>query len=175
MLKLHEFFLTFFYFGRAKKAPGTFGSLASLLFWLGITATCFNHQIALFYQNIFWTIFLLIAFIYGCFASPIYARQFGEIDHQSIVLDETVGQILALHFTFNFINQNYFAKTSLIALHLFLCFALFRFFDIKKPSLIGYCDRKFKNGFGVMFDDLLSGIVAAICAFIFLKLTLMIR
>ncbi len=175
MLKLHEFLLTFFYFGKAKKAPGTFGSLASLLFWLGLTAIFFNHGISLLTQNIFWGIFLVTAFVYGCFASPIYAKQFNQIDHQSIVLDETVGQIIALQFTFLFLAENYFANLSLIATHLFLCFALFRFFDIKKPSFIGYADRNFKNGFGVMFDDLLSGILAGIIAFIFLKLTLMIR
>lgn len=160
MLKLHEFFLTFLYFGHAKKAPGTVGSLASLLFWLGISATFFNQNIALLHQNIFWAIFLIIAFIYGCFASPIYARQFGEIDHQSIVLDETVGQILALQISFNVIALNYFSDITLIVLHLLTNFVLFRFFDIKKPWLIGYCDRHFKNGFGVMFDDLLSGVVA---------------
>jgi len=175
MLKLHEFLLTFFYFGKAKKAPGTFGSLASLLFWLGLTAIFFNHGISLLAQNIFWGIFLITAFIYGCLASPIYAKQFNQIDHQTIVLDETVGQIIALQFTFHFLAANYFANSFLIATHLFICFALFRFFDIKKPSFIGYADRNFKNGFGVMFDDLLSGILAGIIAFIFLKLTLMIR
>lgn len=161
MLKLHELLLTFFYFGRAKKAPGTFGSLASLLFWIGLSATFFNNHISLPTQNIFWGIFLITAFVYGCIASPIYAKQFGEIDHGSIVLDETVGQILALQISFNFIHHDYFAKANLITAHLILCFALFRFFDIKKPSIIGYYDRTLKNGFGVMFDDVLSGIVAA--------------
>ncbi len=171
MLKLHEFFLTFGYFGKAKKAPGTFGSVAALLFWLGITATFFNYQIPLLTQNIFWAIFLLTAFIYGCWASPIYARQFGEVDHQSIVLDEVVGQILALQLSF-IVIKNYFAQDFLISWHLILCLALFRFFDIKKPGFIGYCDRNFKSGFGVMFDDLLSGIIAGLISAVLLKLTL---
>ncbi|NBV06949.1 MAG: phosphatidylglycerophosphatase A [Proteobacteria bacterium] len=175
MLKLHEFFLTFFYSGKIKKAPGTFASLVSIFFWLLLTAIFFNHQVSLTNQNTFWGIFLTIAFIYGCLASPIYAKQFNQIDHQSIVIDEVVGQILALQITFSFFHHHYFFKTSFIFLHLLLCFTLFRFFDIKKPWLIGYADRNFKNGFGVMFDDLLSGFVAAILAFFFLKLTLMIR
>ncbi len=170
MLKLHEFLLTFLYFGRAKKAPGTVGSFASLLFWLGLSATFFNHQIALATQNIFWGIFLLVAFVYGCIASPIYSKQFGEIDHGSIVLDETVGQILALQISFNVISTNYFSNTILISAHLLISFALFRFFDIKKPLLIGYCDRHLKNGFGVMFDDLLSGLIAGATAVLLLKL-----
>lgn len=174
MLKLHEFFLTFIYFGKAKKAPGTVGSFASLLFWLGLTATFFNHQVSFLAQNIFWGFFLISAFIYGCVASPLYAKQFGEIDHQSIVLDETVGQIFALQFSFIFI-KDYFSQNFLIAWHLILCFAFFRFFDIKKPGLIGYCDRNFKSGFGVMFDDLLSGIIAGLITVVLLKLTLSFR
>lgn len=172
MLKLHEFFLTFCYSGKIKKAPGTFGSFTSLLFWFFLTTVFFNQEVALATQNIFWAIFLIIAFIYGCVASPIYAKQFGEVDHQSIVLDETVGQIIALQASFCLIYSQYFSQPILILQHLFICFALFRFFDIKKPLFIGYCDRNFKSGFGVMFDDLLSGIIAAliaICLFHFTK------
>lgn len=162
MLKLHELFLTFFYSGKIKKAPGTFGSLTSLLFWLFLTLFFFNHQVSLQSQNIFWGIFLVASFIYGCIASTIYAKQFGQIDHQTIVLDETVGQIIALQITFSLLYENYFSQPILIAAHLFSCFVLFRFFDIKKPSFIGYCDRNFKNGFGVMFDDLICGIISAL-------------
>ncbi|MBP7709484.1 MAG: phosphatidylglycerophosphatase A [Rickettsiales bacterium] len=161
MLKLHELFLTFFYSGKAKKAPGTVGSFTSLLFWFFLTTLFFNHEASLFSQNIFWAIFLITAFIYGCIASPIYAKQFGQIDHQTIVLDETVGQIIALQITFSLLYKTYFSQPYLIATHLIFCFALFRFFDIKKPSFIGYCDRNFKNGFGVMFDDLICGIITA--------------
>lgn len=162
MLKLHELLLTFFYFGKAKKAPGTVGSLASLFFWFFLTCYFFNNEIPLIAQNIFWVIFLTITFIYGCIASPIYAKQFKQIDHQTIVIDETVGQIIALQVTFSMIYPIYFLHLPLIAAHLIFCFTAFRFFDIKKPLFIGYCDRHFKNGFGVMFDDLLCGIITAI-------------
>lgn len=174
MHKLHEIILTFFYCGKAKKAPGTVGSFASMVLWLLISLWFFSHEITFFWQNIFWAVFLVLAFFYGVFATPIYAKKFGQIDHQTIVLDEVVGQILALHLTFLAIGQNYFLRTDLVAIHLFFCFASFRFFDITKPSFIGYCDRNFKNGFGVMFDDLLCGIVTAILGVFFLKLTLMI-
>ncbi len=162
MLKLHEFFLTFFYFGKAPKAPGTVGSFASTLFWFFVTSCFFNQGFSIELQNIFWASFLILSFIYGCIASPIYAKQFGQIDHQTIVLDETVGQIFALQVTFSLIHQIYFSQTFLIIAHLTFCFVSFRFFDIKKPSLIGYADRHFKNGFGVMFDDLICGIVTAL-------------
>lgn len=174
MQKFHEIFLTFFYCGKAKKAPGTFGSFASVLFWFFVSAWFFNHEIELFWQNIFWTIFLTSAFFYGVFATPIYTKKFNQIDHQTIVLDEVVGQVLALHLTFLLLSQNYFWHTDLIAAHLIFCFASFRFFDITKPSFIGYADRHFKNGFGVMFDDLLCGAITALIGFALLKLTLMI-
>ncbi len=161
MLKFHEIFLTFFYCGKAKKAPGTVGSFASVIFWLFFTKFFFDQNISLETQNIFWGFFLISAFFYGCYASPIYAKKFDQIDHGSIVLDEVVGQILALQFTFFLLHENYFSEPELIAAHLFLCFIFFRFFDIVKPSFIGYCDRHFKNGFGVMFDDLVCGIVVA--------------
>ena len=174
MSNLHEIFLTFFYCGKAKKAPGTVGSFASVIFWLFLTKIFFDQNISLETQNIFWGIFLTVAFFYGCYASPIYAKKFGQIDHGSIVLDEVVGQILALQFTFFLLHENYFSEPKLIATHLFLCFIFFRFFDIVKPSFIGYCDRHFKNGFGVMFDDLVCGIMTAAIGFAIIKLTLII-
>lgn len=168
MLKFHELLLTFFYSGKVKKAPGTAGSFAAVIFWFLIAILFYDQQVTLFDQNIFWGIFLTISFIYGCLASPIYAKQFNQIDHQTIVLDEVVGQVLALQFTFYLIHETYFTNINLIFTHLILCFALFRFLDIKKPSFIGYCDRKFKNGFGVMFDDLVCGIIISLLGFIFL-------
>ena len=175
MPKLHELFLTFLYCGKARKAPGTFGSLAALIFWLCVTFFFCDNQYLILAQNIFWTTFLIIAFVYGCIASPIYGKKFGQVDHQTIVLDEVVGQIFALQFTFALVYENYFSHLSLVLSHLIFCFICFRFLDIKKPLFIGYVDRNFKNGFGVMFDDLICGVLTGIFGFIFLKLTLMIR
>jgi phosphatidylglycerophosphatase A len=166
-LKFNEILLTFFYCGKAKKAPGTIGSLAAVIFWLFLTKLFFDFEISIASQNIFWGIFLVLSFIYGCLATPFYSKQFGQIDHQTIVLDEVVGQILALQFTFFFLHQNYFSNISLITIHLIFCFTSFRFFDIIKPSFIGFCDRNLKSGFGVMFDDLLCGILTALIGWIF--------
>ncbi len=149
---MQEFILTFFYSGKIKKAPGTFGSIAAILFFLAINFIFSKTEVNLFWQNIFWIFFLSISFVYGCIFSKSYAANFGEIDHPSIVLDEVVGQIIAL------LIISYFTEINLISV--IFAFILFRFFDIKKPLFIGYCDRKIKNGFGVMFDDLISGIIA---------------
>jgi len=161
MNKIHELLLTFFFCGKAKKAPGTVGSFAAVISWFFIAGYFFDSEVSLATQNIFWGIFLLSAFIYGCYASPIYAKKFGQIDHGSIVLDEVVGQIFALQFSFIFL-ADYFSRPKIIAAHLTFCFLLFRFLDIKKPLFIGTADRNFKNGFGVMFDDLICGFVVAV-------------
>lgn len=161
IFRIHEFLLTFFYSGKVKKAPGTFGSFASLIFWFFLTKYFFDQEVSIFTQNIFWGFFLLLSFIYGSLAIPTYTKKLGEIDNQTIVLDEMVGQILPLQFTFYFLHQNYFSDIKIIFFHLAFCFISFRFFDIKKPSFIGFCDRNFKNGFGVMFDDLLCGVITA--------------
>ncbi len=163
---MREILLTFFFSGKIKKAPGTFGSLAALTFWFFITKYFSNAEISLTNQTIFWGFFLILSFVYGMIASPGYAKKFGQIDHQSIVLDEVVGQVIALQATFLLLYENYFSQKKIIALHLIFCFCTFRFFDIKKPYFIGYIDRNFKNGFGVMFDDLVSGIIAALIGII---------
>ena len=170
MIKFHELLLTFFYSGKSKKAPGTSGSLAAIIFWI-LTMNFFSkNAIALSSENIFWFIFLTITFIYGCLASPIYAKKLGKEDPGSIVIDEVVGQILPLQFTFSLLHENYFSDIKVMMLQLSFCFISFRFFDIAKPSIIGYCDRNFKGGFGIMFDDLLCGIITALLGTIAIKL-----
>lgn len=166
MLKLHGFFLTFFYFGNSKKAPGTIGSALAVALWFLITSYFFANKTSMLTQNIFWLASLTILFFYGVYASPIYCKQFNEHDHQSIILDEVVGQIVALQISYLYVFNGYFENISLIFYHLLASFLTFRFFDILKPSLIGKLDKNLKNGFGVMLDDLLSGIVASIAVII---------
>lgn len=163
---MREFILTFCYSGLAKKAPGTVGSLLSLVLWFLIAKLFALQEISLIYQNIFWAIFLVFGFFYGVFSSEAYSKKFGQIDHSSITLDEAVGQILALQISFNLIIDNYFLQNDLILKHLLISFVLFRFLDIRKPLFIGWCDRNLKNGFGVMFDDLLCGLIAGIALII---------
>jgi len=161
MLKLHQLILTFFYFGKFSKAPGTMGSLAALIFWFFTNRYFYYSDISFATQNLYWAIFLTAIFLYGCFFIRAYTKQFRQIDHQTIVLDEVLGQILALQLTFALFREDYFSQNYVIAIHLLFCFISFRFFDITKPSIIGLADRV-KTGFGVMLDDLLCGIITAI-------------
>lgn len=165
MIKIHELLLSFFYCGKVKIAPGTFGSFVAMFLWLTLSTLACGLSISLVEQNIFWGFFLPITFVYGCLATPIYTKQFKQIDHQTIVLDEVVGQILALQISFSLVHQNYFQEPILMIIHLVSGFFFFRFFDIKKPSIIGHAD-KIKSGLGVMLDDLFAGLFAALASLI---------
>jgi len=126
--------------GLAKKAPGTFGTLAGLpLFWL-IAGFSFYAQLA-----IIATMFL--AGIYFCEKTGI---ALGVSDHGGIVWDEIVAIMLVL--TVTPAQWQWWLAA----------FLLFRLFDIWKPAPIRQCDAKIKGGLGVMLDDLLAAIYAII-------------
>lgn len=159
---IREIILTFFYSGKAKFAPGTFGSLAAILFWFAVNLVFFNEQISLFYQNIFWLLFLSFSFFYSLKAIKDYAKKTGEIDHKSVVIDEVIGIIIPLQLLFLPFDTSYFFNIKIITIHLSFCFILFRFFDIKKPLFIGYIDRNIKTPFGVILDDVACGLLVLI-------------
>jgi phosphatidylglycerophosphatase A len=121
--------------GLAPKAPGTFGAL--LGWWLGRQAL--EHASTLGYAAL-----LVAGFAIGVWACTIAGRNIGKTDHGAIVWDEVIAMMLVVWFVpGGFVSQ-------------FIGFLLFRFFDIVKPPPIGYFDRTLKNGFGVMFDDLVA-------------------
>ncbi|MFP5404670.1 MAG: phosphatidylglycerophosphatase A [Gammaproteobacteria bacterium] len=122
--------------GLAPKAPGTVGTLLGLpLFWAIVSlAPDRPNQIIL----------LIAAFLVGIWACARAGRALGVADHGGIVWDEIVAFALVLLFT----PPGW--------IWLVVAFALFRAFDILKPWPIRLADRRLKNGFGVMFDDLLA-------------------
>lgn len=127
--------------GLARKAPGTFGTLVGYpLFWL-ISVYAFNTQ------------FIIISalFLIGIYFCDVTGKALGVSDHGGIVWDEIVAMMLVLAFTPN--QWRWWLSA----------FILFRLFDIWKPYPIKQFDAKLKNGFGVMFDDLLAAIYAIIC------------
>lgn len=133
-----HFFALGFGSGLAKKAPGTFGTVAGLpLFWL-------IHHYTITIQLIVISL-LFLAGIYFCDKT---GQALGVSDHGSIVWDEIVAIMLVLTFT------AYQWQWWLAA------FLLFRLFDIWKPFPIRQCDAKVKGGLGVMLDDLLAAIYA---------------
>lgn len=136
-----HFFALGFGSGLAPKAPGTFGTLFAFpLFWL-ISRYSFSAKI----------IIIAVLFIIGIYFCEKTGKALGVSDHGAIVWDEIVAMMLVLSFT---PNQ---------WLWWLAAFLMFRLFDIWKPFPICYADAKLKNGFGVMFDDLLAALYAILC------------
>jgi len=132
--------------GLAPKAPGTVGTLLGLpLYWL-ITAAAPDLPNRI--------ILLIAAFLLGVWACGRSGRALGVADHGGMVWDEIVAFALVLMF----IPAPLFTPAGW--LWIALAFALFRLFDILKPWPIRLADAHLKNGFGVMFDDLLAAAYA---------------
>jgi phosphatidylglycerophosphatase A len=126
--------------GLAPKAPGTFGTLIGYpLFWL-ISVYALSTQL----------IIISALFLIGIYFCGVTGKALGVSDHGGIVWDEIVAMMLVLAFTPN--QWQWWI----------VAFLLFRLFDIWKPFPIRQFDAKLKNGFGVMFDDLLAAIYAII-------------
>ena len=133
-----HFFALGFGSGLVSKAPGTFGTLVGLpLFWL-IADYALSTQL----------IIIAALFIIGIYFCDKTGKALGVADDGSIVWDEIVAMMLVLTIT------------PMHWLGWLIAFCLFRLFDIWKPFPIRYFDAKLKNGFGVMFDDLLAAIYA---------------
>lgn len=121
-------------------APGTMGTLVAIpvyyvsqLWGWGVYAT------------------LLLAFlVMGVGLCDRTAKALGVHDHPGIVWDEVVGFMITMFLV---------PAQPLLVL---AGFVLFRLFDIWKPWPIGYLDRKVGGGLGIMLDDVLAGIYAAV-------------
>ncbi|GAA7046561.1 phosphatidylglycerophosphatase A [Helicobacter pylori] len=137
---LRACFLTLFFSGYSKKAPGTIGSLVALL--LGLPVLIFSAN----------TLFLA-AILIGLIAIAQIDKEEEESkihDSSYIVIDELVGMWLAM------------AISGLSLAGVILSFIFFRIYDITKPSLIGKIDKEIKGGLGVVADDALAGVLAGL-------------
>jgi phosphatidylglycerophosphatase A len=127
--------------GLAPVAQGTFGSLAAILPWLLL------RQLSLPLNGVV----IVVGFAIGVWACDVAGRALGVDDHRSLVWDEFIGQWIAL-------LPALLAPWWAVALG----FVLFRLFDVWKPWPIRYLDKHLKGGFGVMVDDIIAGVFAAI-------------
>lgn len=142
---------TFFYAGHLKPAPGTWGSLAALPA---------AYVIALIGSWPLLALSAVVAYFAGLWATKVETAGKENHDPSEIVIDEVVGQWIAL------LPVIYGAAPSgsnLLALWpgWIAAFVLFRLLDITKPSLVGWADKR-DDAVGVMLDDVIAGIMAAI-------------
>jgi len=152
---MNWFFLTVGYSGLAPKAPGTVGTLVSLP--IGVVILAYLGPETLFLAAMLLT-------LAGVKAVNKYQETSNTHDDGRIVIDELVGMWLALSIApgiFTPFSELLILDNGML-IQILLSFALFRYFDITKPSIIGRIDRDAPGGYGVMFDDVLAGIAAGI-------------
>ena len=131
---------TGFYSGYLPKAPGTWGSLVGLLFFLLL------HSLSV---PVYLTVVAGL-FVVGSFAAGEAEKILDKRDPGAVVIDEIVGMLIAM------------IAVPLTPLNMALGFILFRIFDIVKPFPVNFFDQRFHGGLGIMLDDVVAGIYSLI-------------
>jgi phosphatidylglycerophosphatase A len=127
--------------GLAKKMPGTFGTLAAIPVYLALQPA----------GLLIYTLVTLLVAVAGVYICDQAAKKLQVHDYGGIVWDEVAGLLITLW------------GVPLSWQNVVLGFALFRLFDIFKPWPIRWLDRHVEGGLGIMADDILAGVFAAIC------------
>ena len=127
--------------GKIPIAPGTFGSIFAWFVFIFL-----SHYINM----------IFLTFAVGIFSVWICEKITKDLvikDHKSIVIDELVGTWISL-LPVLFIADDRYERIIYAAIALIL----FRFFDILKPYPISFFDKEYKNGLGIVLDDVIAGI-----------------
>jgi len=149
MFSVSKFWATFFYVGLLKPAPGTWGSAAAVIAAWGIVE--WQGPLGL-------AALTVMMFAVGYLVTEMETRGKDDHDPSEIVIDEVVGQWIAL------------LPVAIGAAHsgagfwalwpgVLTAFIAFRAFDILKPGPVGWADRK-EGPLGVMLDDVIAGLMA---------------
>ena len=159
LLKPSHIFATLFGVGLLPLAPGTWGSLFGLILFF-YTNIYLSINVQFFYLLLLAII--LVAILVCNFATKELSDN--EKDQKSIVIDELAGVWIAFIPVSGIVMMQDFLTYSILA------FLAFRVFDIWKPYPIGLIDKKIKNYLGVVLDDLVAGLYAAITIWLILIL-----
>jgi phosphatidylglycerophosphatase A len=120
--------------------PGTLGSLAAIPLVIGFTMLPIFAQVLI----------VIILSVLGIVICDKVSQDLGVHDHGAIVWDEIVGMLVV------------FIAVPLSWQAVLLGFLLFRIFDILKPWPISFLDKHVHGGFGIMIDDIIAAIFAAV-------------
>ncbi len=142
LTKSYTWLASWFGSGFINPAPGTWGSIAAIPF--GVAIYHFGGAPSLALAALFITII-------GLWAAHHFDKDMDGHDSKMIVIDEVAGQWIAL------------IPAALNPWLILTAFVFFRFFDILKPWPINVIDKKLGGAAGVMFDDIIAGLFAAIC------------
>jgi len=127
--------------GLSPKAPGTMGTVVAVLIYLVLPSM----------PPIIYAGLILLSFFFGIWICGKTAEDLGVHDHGGIVWDEFVGYWITM----------FMAPSGLF--WVLLGFVLFRLLDIFKPWPIKWADKELAGGLGIMLDDVLAGIMGALC------------
>jgi phosphatidylglycerophosphatase A len=134
---------TWFGCGLSPRAPGTLGSLGALPL---------HFLLCSLPRGVHGGLVLLTTGV-GVWAAQQYAVSRGEQDPQRVVIDEVAGSLIAMGLV-----RDHGLGVQLAAL------VLFRVFDIWKPWPIRRMEHLKPLGVGIMFDDVLAGLIAGLLA-----------
>ncbi len=133
-------------------APGTFGTLVAIpLFWLFASVQRYSMGLSL-------VVFAVLA-LAACWVAGRAEAILREHDSHAIVIDEIIGYLAATLFLAPTWN------------HAVVALLIFRVLDIVKPFPAAYVDERLSGGYGVVLDDVVSGVYANLATrFVFLLL-----
>ncbi len=152
-------FVTFFGIGTIRYAPGTITSLITAVFLFSLF-----HILNL--SNTTILIILIAVFLYSFVAIANYIKDNANKDPKEVVIDEVIGQSIPIYM-YEVAHGTTKDYNEAILFYIYI-FVLFRFFDIKKPFPINFFDKKFKNSFGVIMDDVVAGLYVVLTLIIFM-------
>jgi len=150
MNKFSKIIISLFGLGFIPIAPGTFASLFSLIFF---------YLIYSYLSFIAMILIFLFIFLLSIKLINLYSYDKNDHDSPEIVIDEFIGIFFIIIFYeyFKFTNDK---------VMFFLIFIIFRFFDIFKVFPANWVDKKIKNSFGVILDDIIAGIYSVLVLYI---------
>ena len=152
-------FVTCFGIGTFRFAPGTITSLITTIFLYSLF-----HIVNISVDIILLILFLV--FIYSFYAVSEYIKHNKDKDPKEIVVDEFIGQSIPIYL-YEVAHGTSKGPQESIIFYLYI-FILFRYFDIKKPFPVSFFDKKFKNSFGVIVDDVVAGLYVVLTFIIFM-------
>ena len=156
---INYMFVTFFGIGTIRYAPGTITSFVTT-----VLLYSFFHVINL--SNSIILFVLILIFIYSFYAVSDYIKENENKDPKEVVIDEVIGQSIPIYlYEISHGTEKYTQDAILFYIYIFI---LFRFFDIKKPFPVNILDKKFKNSFGVVIDDVVAGLYVVLTLIIFM-------
>ena len=156
---INYLFVTCLGLGSFRFAPGTITSLITTIFLYSLF-----HIINL--SNTIILLILFLVFIYSFYAVSEYIRYNENKDPKEIVVDEFIGQSIPIYL-YEIAHGSVKDSNEAVLFYLYI-FILFRYFDIKKPFPVSFFDKKFKNSFGVIMDDVAAGLYVVLTFIIFM-------